>query len=131
MKTCEIVLTTALYAAVMLQQKAHDADGELVNSTHNDVAQEQIGSGCLERLGNSLTVQNDQADNVELEDNTVEISPGRIVGLRLAKEVTAYMYVWVKQGDPDLVGNWDYEEWRTNHLKAFLEKYFSIRSAVS
>jgi len=93
----------------MLQQKIHDVDGESVHSTCNDGARELIGSGCFERVSNALTVPSGQTDNVALEDDAVEISPGRVVGLKLATEVTAYMYVWVKQGDPDLVGNWDYE----------------------
>lgn len=80
-----------------------------MNSTRNDAAEELKGSGCSERVSNALTVSNGQTDNVAIEDNTVEISPGRIVGLSLATEVAAYMYVWVKQGDPDLVGIWDYE----------------------
>lgn len=93
----------------MSEQKAHDIDGEPVNSAIKDEAQEMIGPGCLERVSNALTVPNGQRDNVALEDNTVEISPGRVVGLDLATKVTAYMYIWVKEGDPNLVGNWDYE----------------------
>jgi gamma-glutamylcyclotransferase (GGCT)/AIG2-like uncharacterized protein YtfP len=112
-----------------LTLKAHDIDGEPVNSAIEDEAQEMIGPGCLERVSNALTVPNGQTDNVALEDNTVEISPGLVVGLDLATKVTAYMYIWVKEGDPNLVGNWDYEEWRANHLKAFLAKYTDFSSS--
>ncbi|KAG0558349.1 hypothetical protein KC19_10G021500 [Ceratodon purpureus] len=106
-----------------LTLKAHDSThGEPVSSTIGGQAQEMIESGCSERVSNGLTVTNGQTDDVALEDNTVEISPDRVVGLDLATEVTAYMYVWVNEGDPNLVGNWDYEEW----VKTYLEDYVKM-----
>jgi len=33
----------------------------------------------------------------------------------------AYAYIWGNEGDPDLYGEWDYEEWRKVHLKDYLE----------
>ncbi|XP_024363003.1 AIG2-like protein D isoform X3 [Physcomitrium patens] len=93
------------------------ADGEPVVGTQVGDAQELIGSRCLEKVGTS------QADTVEIGDDAVEISPGHAAGLGLTTEVTAYMYIWADQGDPDLVGDWEYEVWRANHLKLFLAKY--------
>ena len=105
-----------------LQQKAHAIDcEEPVKSTATDEAQETIESGCLERVSNALTIPNGltvpkgHTDDVAPEEKTVEISPGHIVGLSLATEVTASMYVWATEGDPRLVGNWDFEVFSSLH----------------
>ncbi|KAG0611056.1 hypothetical protein M758_7G111300 [Ceratodon purpureus] len=100
-----------------LTLRAHENDSKVVDSAPNNEAQEINGVDTLE---NGLTLPNDQTGNMLLGNNTIEISPGHSVELGLATEVPAYMYIWAKQGDPDLFGDWDYELWRANHLQTFL-----------
>jgi hypothetical protein len=51
---------------------------------------------------------NDQTSNRVLGDNCNELPLDHSVGLSLAMEVTAYIYIWAKQRDPDLFRGWDY-----------------------
>ena len=93
------------------QQKARDNDGEvdLAGRVPNNEAQKIEDAGTLEQVSNACILSNDQTCNLALGDNTSEISLDHSVGLSLATEVTAYMYIWAKQRDPDLFGDWDYE----------------------
>ncbi|XP_024363002.1 uncharacterized protein [Physcomitrium patens] len=101
------------------------ADGEPVVGTQVGDAQELIGSRCLEKVGTS------QADTVEIGDDAVEISPGHAAGLGLTTEVTAYMYIWADQGDPDLVGDWEYEEWARTYLEDYVKMCEEFESELS
>ncbi|KAK1264504.1 Protein AIG2 [Acorus gramineus] len=37
------------------------------------------------------------------------------------EKLQAYTYVWKNKSDPDLYGDWDFEDWKKLHLKDFLE----------
>ncbi|KAK9097686.1 hypothetical protein Syun_024731 [Stephania yunnanensis] len=36
------------------------------------------------------------------------------------EKLDAYAYVWVDKNDPNLYGDWDFEEWRRTHMNDFL-----------
>ncbi|KAL6888650.1 hypothetical protein ACP4OV_009676 [Aristida adscensionis] len=38
-----------------------------------------------------------------------------------SEKLPAYAYIWVNEADPDLYGEWDFEEWRKVHLDDYLE----------
>ncbi|TVU33473.1 hypothetical protein EJB05_25293 [Eragrostis curvula] len=38
-----------------------------------------------------------------------------------SEKLLVYAYIWVNPSDPDLFGEWDFEEWRKVHLKDYLE----------
>ncbi|KAK8461757.1 hypothetical protein SEVIR_1G089200v4 [Setaria viridis] len=58
----------------------------------------------------------DLFEDEEYVKRTVEVSLTDTLERSLA-----YAYIWGNEGDPDLYGEWDYEEWRKVHLKDYLE----------
>jgi hypothetical protein len=82
---------------------------DLADGVTNNEAQKREDAGTLEQVSNAWILSNDQTGNLALGDNSNEIPVDHSVGLSLATEVTAYMCIWAKQGDPDLFGDWDYE----------------------
>ncbi|KAK3155990.1 hypothetical protein QOZ80_2AG0101390 [Eleusine coracana subsp. coracana] len=38
-----------------------------------------------------------------------------------SEKLLAYAYIWANASDPDLCGEWDFQEWRKVHLKDYLE----------
>ncbi|KAK6116949.1 hypothetical protein DH2020_049324 [Rehmannia glutinosa] len=58
----------------------------------------------------------DAFEDVEYERRTVDVF------LKDSSEkVEADTYVWVNKTDPDLYGEWDFEEWKMLHMKDFLK----------
>uniref|UniRef100_A0ACD5TCK3 Uncharacterized protein n=1 Tax=Avena sativa TaxID=4498 RepID=A0ACD5TCK3_AVESA len=37
-----------------------------------------------------------------------------------SETVPAFAYIWGNEGDPDLYGQWDFDEWKRVHLKDYL-----------
>ncbi|KAG2655945.1 AIG2-like protein D [Panicum virgatum] len=58
----------------------------------------------------------DLFEDEEYVKKTVEVSLADT-----SEKSLAYAYIWGNEGDPDLYGEWDYEEWRKVHLKDYLE----------
>ncbi|WVZ77943.1 hypothetical protein U9M48_025730 [Paspalum notatum var. saurae] len=58
----------------------------------------------------------DMFEDEEYVKTNVEVSLADASGKSLA-----YAYIWGNQSDPDLYGDWDFEEWRKMHLKDYLE----------
>ncbi|XP_020090139.1 AIG2-like protein D isoform X1 [Ananas comosus] len=57
----------------------------------------------------------DTFEDVEYLRRTVEISL-----IDSSETLLADTYVWGNQDDPDLYGDWDFEEWKRLHMKDFL-----------
>ncbi|KAL6005378.1 hypothetical protein ACLOJK_005945 [Asimina triloba] len=57
----------------------------------------------------------DTFEDVEYERQTVEISL-----MESTKKFHAQAYVWVNKDDPNLYGDWNFEEWRQLHMADFL-----------
>ncbi|KAA8520987.1 hypothetical protein F0562_011660 [Nyssa sinensis] len=58
----------------------------------------------------------DTFEDVEYERNTVEVSL-----MDNSEKLQAYTYVWGNSSDPNLYGDWDFEEWRRVHMKDFMK----------
>lgn len=56
----------------------------------------------------------DTFEDVEYKRSTVEIL------LDSLEKLLADTYVWGNKDDPNLYGNWDFEEWKQLHMKDFL-----------
>ncbi|KAL2651998.1 hypothetical protein R1flu_020126 [Riccia fluitans] len=46
------------------------------------------------------------------------------VDILLDVPLQAYLYVWTRTDDINLYGDWNYEDWRKNHLAEYLSRYF-------
>ncbi|KAF7116218.1 hypothetical protein RHSIM_RhsimUnG0033300 [Rhododendron simsii] len=57
----------------------------------------------------------DTFEDVEYERRTIEVSL-----MDSSQKLTAYTYVWANINDPNLYGDWHFEEWRLAHMKDFI-----------
>lgn len=58
----------------------------------------------------------DKFEDVEYERCTVEVSL-----TDSSKNLLAHAYVWSNKDDPNLYGDWDFEEWKRLHLNDFVK----------
>ncbi|CAD6248119.1 unnamed protein product [Miscanthus lutarioriparius] len=58
----------------------------------------------------------DMFEDEEYVKTTVEVSL-----IDAPEKSLAYAYIWGNERDPDLYGEWDFEEWRKVHLEDYLE----------
>ncbi|KAF6167323.1 hypothetical protein GIB67_043184 [Kingdonia uniflora] len=58
----------------------------------------------------------DTFEDVEYEKHTVDVSLSNT-----QENFQAYTYVWENKNDPNLYGNWDFEEWKQVHMNDFLK----------
>ncbi|XP_022981676.1 AIG2-like protein D isoform X2 [Cucurbita maxima] len=65
----------------------------------------------------------DAFEDVEYKRSTVEVSLTALDNLLLdsLEKLLVYVYIWNNERDPDLYGDWDFEEWKRAHLDAYLE----------
>ncbi|CAN0859220.1 AIG2-like protein D [Linum grandiflorum] len=62
----------------------------------------------------------DVFEDVEYERRTVEVSL-REDEEEEEKNLQVYAYVWGNKDDPDLYGEWDFEEWKKAHMSDFVK----------
>lgn len=55
-------------------------------------------------------------EDEEYVKRTVEISL-----TDTSEKLLAYAYIWGNQDDPDLYGEWDFEEWKRVHLEDYVK----------
>ncbi|XP_026404879.1 AIG2-like protein D [Papaver somniferum] len=55
-------------------------------------------------------------EDEEYERSTVDVSL-----IDTSKKVRSYTYVWVNKNDPNLYGEWNFEEWEQLHKNGFLK----------
>ncbi|WCJ30539.1 AIG2-like (avirulence induced gene) family protein [Euphorbia peplus] len=60
----------------------------------------------------------DTFEDVEYHRSTVDVDVSFTDG---SQKLQAYTYVWVDKHDPNLFGEWDFEEWRRTHMNDFLK----------
>lgn len=58
----------------------------------------------------------DEFEDVEYERATVDV-----IMKDGSEKLEAYTYVWVNKTDPNLHGEWDFEEWKVLHMEDFLK----------
>ncbi|KAL7187105.1 hypothetical protein ACSBR1_037220 [Camellia fascicularis] len=58
----------------------------------------------------------DTFEDVEYKRCTVEVSL-----MDGSQKLQAHAYVWANSGDPNLYGNWIFEEWRQAQMKGFIK----------
>ncbi|KFK26899.1 hypothetical protein AALP_AA8G308000 [Arabis alpina] len=69
-----------------------------------------------EELVNLDTVEGDEYERVTVgavrEDNS--------------EKLAVKTYIWVNKDDPDMYGEWDFEEWKSKHKAKFIESFKAI-----
>ncbi|XP_021729255.1 AIG2-like protein D [Chenopodium quinoa] len=55
-------------------------------------------------------------EDIEYVRDTVEVTLVDNLG-----KLQTYAYVWNNKNDPDLYGDWDFEKWKSAHMKDFIE----------
>ncbi|KAA3489817.1 AIG2-like protein isoform X1 [Gossypium australe] len=58
----------------------------------------------------------DEFEDVEYQRTRVEVSL-----LESSDKLQAHAYVWSNTGDPNLYGDWDFEEWKQVHKESFIK----------
>ncbi|XP_059461028.1 AIG2-like protein D [Corylus avellana] len=58
----------------------------------------------------------DTFEDVEYERRTVEVSV-----TDNSEKLQAHTYVWTDKNDPNLYGDWDFEEWKGVHMNDFIK----------
>ncbi|KVH95618.1 AIG2-like protein D [Cynara cardunculus var. scolymus] len=58
----------------------------------------------------------DKFEDYEYDKRAVDVSL-----LDTSEILQAYAYVWANSSDPDLYGEWDFEEWKKRDMKDFLK----------
>lgn len=58
----------------------------------------------------------DAFEDVEYKRIIVEVSL-----MDSLEKLLVYAYVWANEKDPDLYGDWDFEEWKRDHLEDYIE----------
>ncbi|XP_018477669.2 AIG2-like protein B isoform X1 [Raphanus sativus] len=43
-----------------------------------------------------------------------------------SEKMTVKTYIWINKDDPDIGGEWDFEEWKRLHMKEFIETFKEI-----
>ncbi|XP_068668550.1 uncharacterized protein [Aristolochia californica] len=80
------------------------------------IENKQVPGKLLLELSDAELEVLDKFEDVEYERHTVEVS---LMGS--FETLPAQTYVWGNKDDPDLYGDWDYEEWRRVHMEDFLK----------
>ncbi|TYH15786.1 hypothetical protein ES288_A05G069100v1 [Gossypium darwinii] len=58
----------------------------------------------------------DEFEDVEYQRTRVEVSL-----LKSSDKLQAHAYVWSNTSDPNLYGDWDFEEWKQVHKESFIK----------
>ncbi|KAI3728242.1 hypothetical protein L6452_16875 [Arctium lappa] len=58
----------------------------------------------------------DKYEDYEYDKRTVDVSL-----LDTSEVLQAYAYVWANSADPDLYGEWDFEEWKDTEMKDYVK----------
>ncbi|KAI3699813.1 hypothetical protein L2E82_44366 [Cichorium intybus] len=58
----------------------------------------------------------DTYEDEEYDNRAVDVSL-----LNTSEIIQAYVYIWANSGDPDLYGEWDFEEWKESKVEDYLK----------
>ncbi|KAH7524242.1 hypothetical protein FEM48_Zijuj06G0098500 [Ziziphus jujuba var. spinosa] len=67
----------------------------------------------------------DTFEDVEYERSTVEVSL-----TDNSKNVLAHAYIWSNKNDPNLYGEWDFEEWKRAHMNDFVKMTMGFKEEL-
>ncbi|CAM6091294.1 unnamed protein product [Calypogeia fissa] len=81
---------------------------------------EVIGKVLFDLTDKELEVL-DEFEDVDYFKKTVEptLLDTKELNISIASPLKANMYVWANSQDKNLYGDWDYENWRTEHLEEY------------
>ncbi|KAI3949604.1 hypothetical protein MKW98_020926 [Papaver atlanticum] len=69
-----------------------------------------------------LDISDSELDTLDIfEDEEYERSTVDVSLTHTSKKVRSYTYVWVNKNDPNLYGEWNFEEWKRLHKNDFLK----------
>ncbi|KAG7548560.1 Gamma-glutamyl cyclotransferase-like superfamily [Arabidopsis suecica] len=74
-----------------------------------------------------MGLTNDELENVDwVEGNEYERVTVEVVRKDNSEKMTVETYPWINKNDPDIGGEWDFEEWKRLHMKKFIEAFTEI-----
>ncbi|KAL6578604.1 AIG2-like protein D [Orobanche minor] len=83
-----------------------------------------IGKVLLDLTPHELHIL-DAFEDVEYERTSVDVFLGDG-----SQKLKAYTYVWENKTDPDLHGEWAFEDWKLLHMKDFLKMTIEFREEI-
>ncbi|KAG2307616.1 hypothetical protein Bca4012_083387 [Brassica carinata] len=74
-----------------------------------------------------MGLTDEELENVDaVEGNEYERVTVGVVREDNSEKMTVKTYIWLNKDDPDIGGEWDFEEWKRLHMKLFIEKFKEI-----
>jgi gamma-glutamylcyclotransferase (GGCT)/AIG2-like uncharacterized protein YtfP len=74
-----------------------------------------------------MGLTNDELENVDwVEGNEYERVFVEVVRKDNSEKMRVETYPWINKNDPDIGGEWDFEEWKRLHMKTFIEAFTEI-----
>ncbi|KAL0553222.1 hypothetical protein IC582_007111 [Cucumis melo] len=80
------------------------------------VTSKKVSGKIISGIKDSEMYLLDAYEDFEYKRITVEVSL-----MDSLEKLLVYAYVWGNEKDPNLYGEWDFEEWRRDHLEAYIE----------
>ncbi|XP_010441085.1 PREDICTED: AIG2-like protein A [Camelina sativa] len=69
----------------------------------------------------------DELENLDwVEGNEYERVKVEVIRKDNSEKMTVDTYPWINKNDPDIGGDWDFEEWKRVHMKKFIETFKEI-----
>ncbi|CAA0406380.1 AIG2-like protein A [Arabidopsis thaliana] len=74
-----------------------------------------------------MGVTSDELENLDaVEGNEYERVTVGIVREDNSEKMAVKTYIWINKADPDMFGEWNFEEWKRLHKKKFIETFKKI-----
>ncbi|CAH2079907.1 unnamed protein product [Thlaspi arvense] len=74
-----------------------------------------------------MGLTDEELANVDaVEGNEYERVTVEVVRKDNSEKMTVKTYLWVNKDDPDMYGEWDFEEWKRLHKQKFIESFKEI-----
>ncbi|KAJ0230854.1 AIG2-like protein B [Hirschfeldia incana] len=74
-----------------------------------------------------MGLTDEELENVDaVEGNEYERVTVGVVRDDNSEKMTVKTYLWINKDDPDIGGEWDFEEWKQLHMKSFIETFKEI-----
>ncbi|CAF2272991.1 hypothetical protein BRARA_D00987 [Brassica rapa] len=74
-----------------------------------------------------MGLTDEELENVDaVEGNEYERVTVGVVREDNSEKMTVKTYIWINKDDPDIDGEWDFEEWKQLHMKKFIETFKEI-----
>ncbi|CAH8385112.1 unnamed protein product [Eruca vesicaria subsp. sativa] len=74
-----------------------------------------------------MGLTDEELNNLDVvEGNEYERVTVGVVREDNSEKMSVKTYIWINKEDPDLDGEWDFEEWKRLHMKEFIETFKEI-----